>query len=67
MWLTLMKRPESKGRSSHEERGLKSVLAVPADTRTRRSSHEERGLKYYISLIMFIRRCRSSHEERGLK
>ena len=39
------------GRSSHEERGLKSI--VEADRlpfRARRSSHEERGLKYILDI-----------------
>ena len=33
------------GRSSHEERGLKSCDAAALILRARRSSHEERGLK----------------------
>ena len=56
------------GRSSHEERGLKSphhIEYTVADAR--RSSHEERGLKCDDDRIRRLARRRSSHEERGLK
>ena len=36
-----------RGRSSHEERGLKSQLPIVVFTAVGRSSHEERGLKWY--------------------
>ena len=56
------------GRSSHEERGLKSLSQVRAILQQSRSSHEERGLKSY-PYFQGKRGCkrRSSHEERGLK
>ena len=58
----------SLGRSSHEERGLKSADPVFKFLQFfRRSSHEERGLKFLVCYHTFITPRRSSHEERGLK
>ena len=60
--------PRIIGRSSHEERGLKSMSAFCQKMTPSRSSHEERGLKCRnidgtdVEVI-----GRSSHEERGLK
>ena len=61
-------RSQSRRRSSHEERGLKSVARRDVCRRPGRSSHEERGLKYRHRLGQFpLIAGRSSHEERGLK
>ena len=38
--------PQSGGRSSHEERGLKLLVHLHLLLLLCRSSHEERGLKY---------------------
>ncbi len=40
-----MKMPNGYGRSSHEERGLKSLDLLGVHAFVSRSSHEERGLK----------------------
>ena len=48
-------RPILAGRSSHEERGLKSwQVSSCADTDRRRSSHEERGLKSLDALHVSV-------------
>ena len=55
-------------RSSHEERGLKSLFSGIEVFLGSRSSHEERGLKSHPdSPACPSGACRSSHEERGLK
>ena len=41
-----------EGRSSHEERGLKSEWVITQELLVCRSSHEERGLKYALQLIL---------------
>ena len=38
------------GRSSHEERGLKSLVTSVSTPFAGRSSHEERGLKYAVMI-----------------
>ena len=56
-------------RSSHEERGLKSMVMINISYYCiRRSSHEERGLKWgHLFTTHLMMAGRSSHEERGLK
>ena len=57
-----------RGRSSHEERGLKLLWLIACRINvSRRSSHEERGLKFFRNGEIVDYFSRSSHEERGLK
>ena len=48
-WLV---KSSTSGRSSHEERGLKSIVTDESAARGSRSSHEERGLKWELAREM---------------